>query len=372
MADNTILYLEIAKTLTYSAVSFLLALWWAPLLIKLLNWAKFWKKKTREVASTGEDLVVTKKFYQENEGDRLVPRAGGILIWVTTLVLATFFWIVLKIEPTSKVSQFLNFVSRQETFIPLGTLFFGSMIGLIDDALVTMEGGGNYKAGGLKLSYRLIFISILSLIIGFWFHFRLDFHKIYIFNWILDLQQLQMPFNMGSFGWLIIPIIILVLIGTWSSGIIDGLDGLAAGVIIPIYLCFAGLSFARGFYDIATFLMVMVGATCAYLWFNISPAKFFLGDTGAVGLLLTIAVVSVLINYIYILPIAGFILVITSLSAVIQVGSKKIFKKKVFLAAPFHHHLEAMGWTRSQITYRYWLLSILTSSIALVIGLIFK
>lgn len=352
-------------------MSFFIALWWGPFLIEFLNRIKFWKKKMRNVASTGEDLLITKKFYEENEAHRLVPRGGGILIWVTTLAFATVFWIFLKIQPNNLLAQFLNFVSRSETFIPLGTLFFGSLLGLIDDALVTSDHGGNYKGGGLHLNQRLMVVSGFSFLISLWFHFRLQFHSLSFFGWQLDLNSIPQIFGF-QFGWLIIPIISGVLILTWSTGIIDGFDGLAAGVFVPLYLCFAGLAFARGYFHLSTLLMVIAGSTMAFLWYNIPPAKFFMSDTGTVGILLTISVVATLIDYLYILPIAGLLLFITSFSALVQVISKKFFKKKIFLAAPLHHHLEAIGWERHQITMRYWLISMMLSALGLAIGLIFR
>ena len=143
---------------------------------------------------------------------------------------------------------------------------------------------------------------------------------------------------------------------------------MAAGVFIPVYLAFGFLAFWRGFYDIATLMLVIMGTTIAYLWYNIAPAKFIMGDTGTVGVLLTLGVTAMLIDYLYLLPIAGIMLVVTVTSALIQVLSKKILKRKVFLAAPFHHHLEAIGWTKGQITIRYWLISWVFSIIAVIIG----
>jgi phospho-N-acetylmuramoyl-pentapeptide-transferase len=367
---NSSIYLEISKILTYTAVAFIIAMWLAPSLISLLNWLKFWKKTPRDVSTTGEKLVITKQFYQENEKKRLIPRAGGILIWFTTLTFATFFWILLKTEPESRLYQFLNFISRKETFIPLGTLFFGSILGLIDDALVTMEHGGNYKAGGLRLSQRILFISLFSFVIGIWFYTRVNLSNLAFFGSTIDLNSYT--FLGQTLAWLIIPITIVALVATWSTSIIDGLDGLLAGVMIPIYLCFSALAFSRQMYDVTTLLMVIVGCMAAYLWFNISPAKFFMGETGAVGILMTIAVVAIITDYLYLLPIAGLILYITTGSAVIQVFSKKVFKKKAFLVAPLHHYFEAIGWSRNQIVLRYWVVSWITSAIALAIGLAFR
>ncbi|NJL96876.1 hypothetical protein HC864_03640 [Candidatus Gracilibacteria bacterium] len=368
MSDPTVI-LEASKIFIYGAVSFILAMWWAPYLIDLLVWLKFWKKSSRGIDTTGKKLEVTAHFYEENEKKRLVPRAGGLLIWVTAIGMALFFWFILKIDPTSKRGQFLNFISRSETFYSNWYTFFASIFGFIDDALATLETGGNYKAGGLKLSYRLGLVTALSILIGLWFHLRLAMDVIVLPLTNLDLSKITLPFGLVG-GWLIVPITLIVLLALWGSSMIDGFDGMSAGVFIPIYLCFVGIAFSKGYYDIATLLMVVVGAMAAYLWFNIPPAKFYMGDTGTMGLLLTIGVVAFLIDAVYVLPVAGFILVVTEGSVVIQLFSKKFFKRKVFKAAPLHHHLEAIGWLRHQVTMRYWLISIMSSVVGLALGLL--
>lgn len=308
-----------------------------------------------------------------------VPRAGGLLIWITAISFAILLWLLLKIEPTvllglekdNKTFEFLNFISRRQTFIPIATLFFASVLGFIDDALAVMQNGGNYFAGGLKLNYRIFGMLGLSIGVGLWFHLRLNLNQISVFGYHLNLSELNLPFGING-GWLMVLISIGVLMGLWGSSMIDGFDGMSAGVFIPIYLCFAAISFAKGFYDISTFLMVMVGSMAAYLWYNIPPAKFYMGDTGTMGILATLGVVAIMTDTIYILPIAGSILLITELSVIIQTLSKKLFKKKVFLAAPLHHHLEAIGWTKGQITMRYWLISIMSSVLALAVALLYK
>jgi phospho-N-acetylmuramoyl-pentapeptide-transferase len=371
----TEMYLQAAKIFTYSALSFILAMWWAPYLITFLQWLKFWKKQTKDTDINGKKLTVTKAFF--NETDKRVPRAGGLLIWITAIAFALVFWLILKVAPEgNKTAEFLNFIDRRETFIPLGTLFFASILGFIDDALATLESGGNYKAGGLKLSYRLGFVGVLSLFIGLWFHLRLDITTLSVGFWQLDLSKFLLPFSvMGhsvNASWLIVPITMVILYALYGSSMIDGFDGMSAGVLIPIYLCFAGIAFTRGFYDIATLMMVIVGAMAAYLWFNIPPARFYMGDTGIMGLLLTLGVIAIFMDVVYILPIAGLMLVLTEGSVVIQVFSKKVFKRKVFLAAPLHHHLEAKGWLRHQVTMRYWLISIMSSVVGLALGLLFR
>jgi phospho-N-acetylmuramoyl-pentapeptide-transferase len=365
VVNDSNLYLNIAKILTYSSLSFLIGLWWGPYLIRLLIWLKFWKKKHRLVSTTGEALVVTKKFYEENEKSRLVPRGGGILIWLTTFMFAVFFWILLKIDPENKMIQFLNFTSRRQTFIPLATMFFGATLGLIDDALATLEDGGNYFAGGLKLRQRIMFVGIISFLIGLWFYFKIGITSLAFLAWRIDFIQLNLP-------WLIIPITVILLVGLFATSVIDGLDGLFVGVFIPIYLAFAGLAFVRGFSDIATMLMVIVGTMFAYMWYNISPAKFFMGDTGSLALVLTLGVVAILIDAVWLVPIIAIMPVLTAGSNVVQILSKKFLKKKVLHAAPLHHHLQAIGWTNDQIVIRYWVITILSSFVGTALGLIFR
>jgi phospho-N-acetylmuramoyl-pentapeptide-transferase len=362
--------MEFTRVLIYTTVSFLIGIWWGPYLIRLLRWLRFWKKESRKVSMVGQgfDEKTLKKFYEHDESKMKIPRGGGILIWMTTLVLAAFFWILLKIEPNNKSFQFLNFVNRTQTFIPLGTLFFGAILGFVDDALSTLESGGNYHAGGLKLSQRVGLISALSIAIGIWFYTRLNIHIISIFSYKLNLYNL---FGL-NLGWLIVPITLVVLLALWGSSVIDGFDGLSGGTFIPIFICFAGIAYTRGFYDIATLMGVLAGAIMAFLWFNISPAKFYMGDTGSAAVLLTLGVVAILIDAIYILPIAGIMLVLTVGSNVVQIFSRKVFKRKVLRAAPIHHHFEAMGMKREQVVLRYWIISIAMSTTGLALALLLK
>lgn len=363
---------EFAKIIFYTVFAFGLALWWAGDLIKLLRWLRFWKKNNRKVNMDGSGFAdkSLQKFYDHDESKMKIPRGGGILIWVTSLCIATVFWIILKIEPENKTLQYLNFVNRAQTFIPLGTLFFGAIIGFVDDALSTLEAGGNYMAGGLKLSQRLFLVSGLSFLIGLWFWARIDLKSINFFTLHFDLTNL---FGNGvNFSWLIIPFTIGVLTLLWGSSVIDGFDGLTGGVMVPIYLCFSGIAYIRGFFDIAVLMGVIGGSTLAFLWFNIAPAKFYMGDTGSTPLLLTLGVVAILINAAYLLPIAGLMLLITVGSNIIQVFSKKVFKRKIFLAAPIHHHFEALGLKKDQIVLRYWIVTIAMCGVSLALALLIK
>jgi phospho-N-acetylmuramoyl-pentapeptide-transferase len=353
---------EIIKMLIYTVLSFGLALWAAPSLIRLLRWLRFWKKTNRSVNMSGntyEDNTL-QKFYNHDESKLKVPRGGGLLIWITSLFIATCFWMLLKINPSSQLFQYLNFVNRKETFIPMGTLFFGAILGFIDDAFSTLETGGNYVAGGLKLSQRVGIITLMSGFIGTWFFTQNQITSLSFFNLNIEL------------GWLIIPVTVFTLLLLWGSSVIDGFDGLTGSVLVPIYFTYGGIAYIKGFYDIAVFMAVIGGAIMAFLWFNISPAKVYMGDTGSTPLLLTLGVVAILTDSVYLIPLTGITLMGTVFGNIIQITSKKFFKRKVFRAAPIHHHFESLGLKRDQIVFRYSVITIAFCTLSIAITLLLK
>ncbi len=151
----------------------------------------------------------------------------------------------------------------------------------------------------------------------------------------------------------------------------DGLDGLAGGVLLASFSTFATIAFLQESYNLATFCAVISGTLLAFLWFNIHPARFFMGDTGSMSLGVTLAVVSILTNAVWILPIVGFILVVESGSVLIQWISKGLRNgKKIFRSTPIHHHFEAIGWEEPKIVMRFWIISAVTAVFSLVFFLI--
>jgi phospho-N-acetylmuramoyl-pentapeptide-transferase len=371
---------QLLKVIIFGFFGYFLAIFWAPYLIKLLVWLKFWKKRNKTKSILGTELEVTKSFYEKDEATTKVPRSGGLLIWITTLAIALFFWFIFKIFQTDignhPIALFLNFVNRKQTFIPIGVMFFGAILGFVDDALSTLDSGGNYMAGGLKLSYRIGFVSIISLVVGLWFRLQIKFNNFIIIPKLLEFQDIldslksligNSTINNFLDIWLYILAILTFLVFFWSSSVIDGFDGLAAGTLIPIYTTFTIIAFDKEFYSLATFLSVMTGATIAYLWFNLPPAKFYMGDTGSASLLLTLGTVALFMNTLYLLPIAGIMLILTSLSNIFQVFSIKFFKKKLLKAAPLHHHFEALGYSHFKISVSYWLVSIVFCILTLIV-----
>ena len=156
----------------------------------------------------------------------------------------------------------------------------------------------------------------------------------------------------------------------FSSGIVDGIDGLSGGVFASIFAAYGGIAFFRGQIDIAAFCGVILGALLAFLWFNIPPARFYMGESGMLGLTTSLTVVAFLTDSIFVLPLIGFILMVEVASDIIQFLSKRFRGKKVFLIAPIHHHFEAIGWPSYKVTMRFWIISSVAAIIGMVVALI--
>jgi phospho-N-acetylmuramoyl-pentapeptide-transferase len=278
----------IVKVLFFSGVTSTLSLFFAPALIKFLNKIKFWKKRARENAISGEKATVFYSLHKEREIS--VPRGGGLLIWISVFFVIILTFVLAKITGIWWMKK-LNFLSRKETWLPLFTLVSASIIGLIDDALV-VYGKGKYLGGGLSFWRRFLIISLIGLIGGSWFYFKLGWSQIHIplfFNFPAGINV--------DIGPLIIPFFIIVTLACWAGGIVDGLDGLAGGVFASIFGAFSILAFSQGKIDLATFCGAIVGALFAFLWYNIPPARFYMGETGVMGLTVTMAVVSFLTDF---------------------------------------------------------------------------
>lgn len=348
----------IIKILSFFMASFLIAILLAPLLIHFLYKYKAWKKKPKEKSIGGYDTPIFQKFHAKKEVT--TPRMGGILIWGTVLLIAVIDLLLVHILPYP-LSEKVNFLSRSQTWLPLFTLVAASLLGLVDDVM-TVRNSGNYISGGLRFKWRLAMVFLIAVIGAWWFHFKLGWSSIYI------------PFqgNLAIDGWYM-ALFVLTMFATFSSGVVDGLDGLSAGVLTPIFISFGIIAYSRGLYDLVTFIVIIVGALLTYLWHNVPPAKFYMGETGILGLTAVLAVIAFLTNSVVFLPIIGIVLVIESLSVIIQLVSKKLrHGKKVFLAAPIHHHFEALGWSESQITMRFWLVSAIFSGLGLILYFLSK
>ena len=342
----------IIKIIFLSTCAFIFTVLWAPILINFLYKHKLGKK----IRNNGETPVFS-KLHAHKAG---TPTMGGILIWGTLFIFISLFYYLSLLFPNSVIAHF-NFLSQKETLLPLGALMATALIGLFDDWL-DVSGKGVLGGGGLKMRHRLFIYTLIAIIGALWFYFKLDWTLIHI------------PFfGYFNISWWYIPVFIFVIVATsFSVNETDGLDGLAGGTLLTAFTSYGIISFVMGRYDLATFCAVIVGALLAFLWFNIQPARFYMGDTGSMSLGVTLGVIALLTNNVLLLPLIGFIFVAESLSVIIQIFFRKVKKKKFFLSAPIHHHFQACGWPEYKVVMRFWLISAVSASVALMIFLLDK
>jgi len=337
--------LQATRILILGGIAFLAALFFTPFLDRFLH-----KHQIGKQIRNSPNTPIFTKFHQKKEG---TPTMGGIIIWGTVLGLALLFFILSHFF--DGFFQYFNFVDRAQTYLPITALLFAALIGLIDDLLGTFRIGPN--GGGLRLSHKLIIYTVIAFIGAWWFYFKLQWTTLYV------------PFvgNIQIDGWYILVFMFVIIASAFSANETDGLDGLLGGVSLFAFVALTVVAFMLHRYHLAAFSATLSGALLAFLWFNIYPARFFMGDTGSMSLGITLGVMAMLTNTTLLLPFFGVILLIESISVIIQLTSKKLFKKKVFLSTPIHHHFEARGWSESQITMRFWIISAVFAGLGLII-----
>jgi len=346
---------NIIKILFLCAFSSFLAVLWTPLLTHFLYKYKLWKKEARKKSIDGKAAPIFYKLHKEREVR--VPRLGGLLIWIT-VIFVVFFFAILANFFDGFWFQKLNFLSRGQTWLPLAILAAASLLGLCDD-LLQVFGKGKYIGGGMKFSRRLFIMIIIAAVGSWWFYYKLGWTTLFI--------PLIGDINIGFFY---IPLFIVTTLGCWAGGVIDGIDGLAGGTFAMIFAAFSIIAFSQAQIGLAAFCAVLTGTILAFLWFNIPPARFYMGESGMMGLTATLAAVAFLTDSVVVLPIIAGLLVIEAGSVILQLLSKKFFHRKIFLSSPIHHHLEAKGWSQPKITMRFWILGMIMAIIGVTIRLL--
>ncbi len=243
----------------------------------------------------------------------------------------------------------------------LFVMIFFALSGVVLDDVLQKVLLGQRRKGGLGVMPKILSLLILSLIGALWFYVKLDISSIHI------------PyFGALQLGLWYIPVFIFIVVGTANAvNFTDGLDGLAGGLLVIAFGAFGVLAYVQGLFILSAFCGVCVGAIAAFLWHNVPPALFFMGDTGSLALGGTLAVIAMMIDQALVLPLIGFVFVIEMLSVIIQLTSKKFRKgKKVFLAAPIHHHFEALGWGESKVTMRLWIVGAFAALLGIILGLV--
>ena len=347
---------EIVKVLVPATASFVIGMALTPLLTHYLYKYKAWKKTPGKTALDGSKAEEFNRLHETHEVR--APRMGGIVVWASAALTILGIAVVARFFPEVSALK-LDFLSRNQTWIPLATLLVGASTGLVDDILTVRP-----KAEGLPLFLRLSLVVVLSSFVGWWFWEK------------LDVTTVGIPFGMPlEIGWLVIPLFVIISLGLYASGVIDGIDGLSGGVFASVFASYTIIAFAQNQIDLAAFSAAVLGGLLAFLWFNIPPARFYMSETGTMALTLTIATLAFMTDSlgegvgISVLPVIGAILAVTVLSNIAQTISKKYFGKKLLRIAPLHHHFEALGWPGPKIVMRYWVLSIVLAFAGVILAL---
>ncbi|HPF31258.1 MAG TPA: phospho-N-acetylmuramoyl-pentapeptide-transferase [Candidatus Saccharibacteria bacterium] len=329
---------ELAIIFSLSVGAFTLAVIMTPFYTFLAYRYKFWKKQ-RKTTTTGEKIEIFTKLHAEKFKRNIPTMAGSVFIIAITIV------------------TFIFNLDRGQTWLPLAALVGGAIVGLLDD-IINVRGDGNGVAG-LRSGMKFMMISAIGLTLGWFFFAKLGASSIHI------------PFIGDWFiGWAIVPLFAFVVVATSNAvNISDGLDGLAGGLLAISYSTFGIIALLQTQIILAGFCFTVVGALLAYLWFNIYPARFFMGDTGSFAFGTSLGVIAMLTNTLFLLPIIGVIFVIEAGSSLIQITSKKFFNQKVFISAPIHQHLQASGWPETKVTMRFWVIAEIASFVGILLAL---
>lgn len=334
----TLLNDSLTSAFILSVLAFLLAMFLTPIYTFVAYRFKFWKRQ-RTTSTTGENLSVFTKLHAEKFKRNIPTMAGAI--FVLAIVIVTFCFNL----------------DRRETWLPLAALAGGALVGLIDD-IINIRGLGKGVAG-LRSSLKFLMITGIGVFLGWYFFAKLGVDTVHL-PFIGDL----------ALGWLIVPVFAFVVVAAGNAvNISDGLDGLAGGLAAIAFGSFGVIALLQGNPMMAGFCFTVVGALLSYLWFNIYPARFFMGDVGSFALGTSLGVVAMLTDTLFILPIIGFIFVIEAGSSALQIFSKKVFKRKIFRSAPVHHHLEAIGWPETKVTMRFWVIAAVMSFVGVMLAL---
>ena len=301
-----------------------------------------WWKKPRTTATTGEAASVFMKLHGAKH-KRLIPTMAGAVFVIAACLVTLFFNL-----------------SREETWLPLAALAGAAMVGLLDD-IINVKGNGKGVAG-LRAKIKLLLMTVVAIIGGWFFYYKLGVTTIHI-------PGLE---NDWSIGWMIVPLFAVVIIATANAvNISDGLDGLAGGLTTTAFLAYAVIAALEGRFGVAGFCMTIVGGLLSYTWFNIHPARFFMGDVGSFALGTALGVVAMLTDTVLLLPLIGLVFVAEAGSSMLQILSKKLRGgKKIFKIAPIHHHFEAIGWPETKVTMRFWIIGQVSAVLGLIVFLL--
>jgi phospho-N-acetylmuramoyl-pentapeptide-transferase len=319
--------------------SFALSMLITPLYTTIAYRQQWWKRQRTDAWSGGVATVYQQLHAEKHK--RNIPTMAG-LIFVVTITVVTL----------------IANLTRGETWLPLAGLVVAAAIGLADDVLNIRSVGG---VAGMSARLKFGLYSVMALAGGWWFYDKLGVHTVFI----PGIEHLHIGLFIVLLFW------VVVVATAISVNFSDGLDGLAGGLLASSFAAYTVIAIIEHKFSLAGFCLTVVGALLSYTWFNIYPARFFMGDIGSFALGTALGIIAVQTDTVYVLPIIGAVYVLETVSVIINRLSRKLRNgKKVFLSSPIHHHFEALGWPETKVTMRFWILGQVSAVVGLIVFLL--
>lgn len=318
---------EVFYGLLLALAGFLFSMLFTPIYTHFAYKYKFWKKQ-KQTTVDGKELPIMTKLHA-HKFKRVFPTMAGLVGIISVTTTTCIFNL-----------------DRGQTWLPLAGFLGGALVGMLDD-MINVFGSGK-GAAGLRGPVKFFLISAVGLTLGWFFAFKL--------GWTDILVPFVGDFTIGGV-WVMLIFAFAVVATSNAVNITDGLDGLSGGLAMMAYGAYGVIALFQGNILLFGFCLTVVGWLLSYIWFNVPPARFMMGDTGSFALGAGLGVVSMMTNSFLLLPIIGLPFVVETSSSLIQLVSKKFFHKKVFISAPLHHHLEAKGWGEAKIVMRFWIIA---------------
>ncbi len=330
---------EMFYGLMLSVGAFLFSMLLTPIYTHFAYKYKFWKKQKKTTVD-GKSLPIMTKLHA-HKFKRPFPTMAGVI----GLIVITIITIAFNLD-------------RGQTWMVLAAYVGGGIIGMIDDAINVF--GSGKGAAGLRGPIKFFLITAVGLALGWFFAYKMGWTTLAIpYVGRVDITAIGM-----------VLLFTFAVVATANSvNITDGLDGLSGGLSMIAYFAFGVIALMQGQYMLFGFCMTVVGWLISYIWFNVPPARFMMGDTGSFALGAGLGVVAVMTNAFLLLPVIGLLFVIETGSSLIQLTSKKLFHRKVFICAPLHHNLEAKGWGEAKIVMRFWIIGIVLAILGVYIAI---
>jgi phospho-N-acetylmuramoyl-pentapeptide-transferase len=329
---------SLIKMLILATAGFSLSMFLTPFYTKIAYHWQLWKRP-RALSLNGQPATVFNQLHAEKH-KRHIPTMAGVIFIVAVAILTLIFNL-----------------NRSQTWLPLAAFVGAAAVGLVDD-IINIHSNGKGVAG-LPSKLKFLLITLVAAIGGWFFYSKLGVSSI---HWPGIHVSLHI-------GWLIIPLFVLVVVATANAvNMSDGLDGLAGGLTATAFGIYAIIAVLEHRYGIAGFCLTLLGALLSYTWFNVFPARFFMGDVGSFALGTALGVVAMQTDTVLLLPVIGFVFVAEAGSVILQIASKKLRNgKKIFRVSPIHHHFEAIGWPETKVTMRFWVIGQIAGLVGLVL-----